>query len=236
MDNNIKDVLVIIPARGGSKGIPNKNIKNFNGDSLLFRTVSQALRIFDNSQVFVSTDSLKYKDLVEEYFDLKIESLRPEDYSTDFSSNDDYIRHAISIYENRFNFKWILILQCTSPFREDNDIKKLMDNRSLHIDIFSSVFETESNPYYLHRILNNRGCLEPVIKSNFTRRQDCPVVYELNGAMFLLNKNSFIENNYSMLNLKSNKPFIMPYSRSIDVDTPLDFRIAEFIDNLDKVE
>lgn len=231
MYKSLKDVLVIIPARGGSKGVPDKNIKNFNGAPLLFRTISQALRIFESSQVFVSTDSIEYKSLIEEDFDLKIESLRPQEYSTDYSSNDDYIKHALTVYENKFNFNWILILQCTSPFREDNDIIKLVDKRNLDTDLFSSVFETESNPYFLHRVLDKRGFIKPVIESNYKRRQDCPIVYELNGAMFLLNKKSFIMNNYSMLNLEKTRPFVMPYERSLDIDTFLDFKIAEFIDN-----
>lgn len=226
----INDILVIIPARSGSKGLSDKNIKEFNGVPLVVKTLKQALRIFPEENIFVSTDSSKYQSLIAQKANFQIKELRPSNLSNDFSNNNGYIHHALSLTKKKF--KWVLILQCTSPLRTDKDIVDIINKRDRNIDLISSVFTTKSNPYYLHRIVDAEGYLQPVLHNDFRRRQDCPEVYELNGAMFLLNIKSFQENNNSMFDLKKIIPFEMPIERSLDIDNEFEFKIAEFIEKL----
>lgn len=232
MNKKYSDVLVIIPAREGSKGLVDKNIKPFNGVPLVLKTLYQALRLFPKENVFVSTDSEKYKRIIESTTNFLVKELRPQSLSDDTASNDGYISHALRLLSDELNPKWLLILQCTSPLRSDNDIKDIVELRNEDTDLISSVFKTENNPYYLHRTVNQSGYLRPLIKNDFRRRQDCPVVYELNGAMFLLNIKSFIANDHSMFGLDRVKPFIMPHERSIDIDNELDFELAEFMEHI----
>lgn len=226
----LQDILVIIPARSGSKGLSDKNIKEFNGVPLVIKTLNQALRIFPEENIFISTDSSKYQSLIAQKANFQIKELRPSNLSNDYSNNNEYIHHALSLTKKKV--KWVLILQCTSPLRTDEDIVAMINKRNKNIDLISSVFTTKSNPYYLHRIANAEGYLQPLLNNDFRRRQDCPKVYELNGAMFLLNIKSFRENNNSMFDLKKTIPFEMPIERSLDIDNELEFKIAEFVEKL----
>ena len=228
----IDDILVIIPARSGSKGLPDKNIKEFNGEPLVVKTLKQALRIFPKENIFVSTDSSKYQSIIAQHVKFQIKELRPSKLSNDDSNNDGYISHALSLTKENIKLKWALILQCTSPLRTDKDIYGIINRRNKNIDLISSVFSTKSNPYYLHRIISPEGYLQPVLQNNFRRRQDCPEVYELNGAMFLLNINSFRANDHTMFNLKKTIPYKMPIERSLDLDTEFDFKMAELVELL----
>lgn len=228
----IDDILVIIPARSGSKGLPDKNIKEFNGEPLVVKTLKQALRIFPKENIFISTDSSKYQSIIAQHVKFQIKELRPSKLSNDDSNNDGYISHALSLTKENIKLKWALILQCTSPLRTDKDIYGIINRRNKNIDLISSVFSTKSNPYYLHRIINPEGYLQPVLQNNFRRRQDCPEVYELNGAMFLLNINSFRANDHTMFNLKKTIPYKMPIERSLDIDTEFDFKMAELVELL----
>jgi N-acylneuraminate cytidylyltransferase len=222
-------VLVIIPARSGSKGFVNKNISLFNGEPLLVRAVKQALRIFSPNQIFVSTDSTEYKRLIESEAGLFIPELRPYYISGDLSTNDEYIEHAINLYnKNLYFFTHVLILQPTSPLRTDSDIEESIKHKLNTSEMLASVFEAKSNPYYLHRLKDVNGKIIPLLSNSATRRQDVPKVYELNGAIFFFSIKDFVNNNKSM-RFNSVIPFEMKWNRSIDIDDEIDLKIAELI-------
>ena len=222
-------ILVIIPARSGSKGFPNKNFSNFNGEPLVIRTINQALRIFNSKQIFVSTDSEDYKKIIESKTDILIPQLRPEFISGDYSTNDEYIEHAIKIFnEMEELYTHILVLQPTSPLRMDIDIESSINMQLSDSDLVASVFETKSNPYYLHLIKDNNGKLISLFENKFTRRQDAPKVFELNGAIFYFTIKGFENNNKSM-KFRSIIPFEMEWRKSIDIDEELDLKIAELL-------
>ena len=227
----LNNILVIIPARSGSKGLKNKNIKLFNNEPLLLKSVKQAQRLFKNNQILISTDSEEYKKLIEQNTDIKVSELRPKNISKDESTNEQYLFHLIDkIDKNRF--KWILLLQVTSPLRQDFHIKealKLIDNES---DMIASVNLSSSNPFYVQRLIDKEGRLIKLFKKNYKNRQACPNVYELNGVLFLINIISLIKYKKTSHNKRIKPYFIEPRS-GYDIDNNDDFEIAHMIEKSD---
>lgn len=223
------NVLVIIPARSGSKGIKNKNIVDFNGEPLVVRTIRQAMRIFDRDNIFISTDSVKYADIIFKETGIKISSFRPTNISKDASTNDEYIFHALSNCDHE-KYDWILILQCTSPLREDDVVLKVLNEirQSNNFDMVTTINVTNSNPYYVQRILKDDLSIVPLFPDlNYINRQECPVVHELNGAVFLINKKSLFEKkrkNWRIKGVEIEREF------AIDIDDDFDLQVAKTLD------
>ncbi|MBV5329328.1 MAG: pseudaminic acid cytidylyltransferase, partial [Chlorobium sp.] len=112
-----EDILFLIPARGGSKGISKKNIKELNGKPLIFYTLDAIRNIVSNENICVSTDDIDIKEKVEAY-GVKVPFLRPTEYATDTSTTLEVIEHALSFYKQKGTiFKGLILLQPTSPFR-----------------------------------------------------------------------------------------------------------------------
>tara|TARA_Y100000590_G_scaffold141270_3_gene162069 strand:- start:12592 stop:13194 length:603 start_codon:yes stop_codon:yes gene_type:complete len=157
--------LVIIPARGGSKRLPGKNIKLLNGKPLIQYTIEYARKIFDDDIICMTTDSVEIKKVVEN-IGLKVPFLRPKEFAKDSSSTDDVIRHTLKWY-NKKNYKpeIIILLQPTSPFRKIEDIKKALKKFSNEIDMVVSV---------------KKGYKDKL---------------EYNGSLYIINVNSIIKKN-----------------------------------------
>ena len=180
--------LVVIPARGGSKGIKYKNIKLLAGKPLINYTIEEAKKVFDNSQICISTDSKKIKNIAEAS-GLKVPFIRPKELATDTANSRDVLLHAINYYEKRNNsiIDFVLLLQPTSPFRNARHIIESLDLINKNVDMVVSVKESKSNPYFNLFEENPEGFLIKSKKSDFTRRQDVIKVWELNGAIYLIN-------------------------------------------------
>tara|TARA_Y100001954_G_C15827853_1_gene613146 strand:- start:4304 stop:4990 length:687 start_codon:yes stop_codon:yes gene_type:complete len=220
------DILVLIPARSGSKGIKDKNIEKIKGKTLLNITVEFAMTLFKPENICVSTDSKKYKKLVESGTCLSIPFLRPNRISTDTSTNRDYILHALNYYKSKNrHFNWVLILQCTSPIRNKSDIRKAIKLTNYDYDMIASVHITDSNPFYVQRRINSEGLLEPLFNERFTRRQDCPEIYELNGNFFLVNVNSIKKKNMNQFDKVF--PLVIDKLNSFDIDDKIDLEIVK---------
>jgi len=219
--------LVIIPARGGSKGVPKKNIKNLGGKTLIQYTIDASRKIFNDDQIIVSTDSLEIKRLVEN-LGLKVPFLRPKNLATDSSGTYEVILHAIEFIESKGNqVSEIILLQPTSPFRTEKHIQEALELYNSQIDMVVSVKETKSNPYYVLYEENYKGFIEKSKKSNYTRRQDCPKVFEINGAIYIINVASLKRmriNEFGKI-----KKYVMDEYSSHDIDTEVDFSFAEFL-------
>ena len=226
-----KETLWLIPARGGSKGIPDKNFKPFCGESLVSRAVRQALECCgDNDTVFVSTDSPAIKAEAERH-GVWVPFLRPDDLASDTASTNDVILHVIEKFENiGVGFQNIVLLQPTSPFRTTEDILGAKSIWNPGIDMVVSVTASSSNPYYNLFETDAEGFLQ-ISKGagNFTRRQDAPKVWEYNGAVYVITTESIRKQPLSAF--KKRVAYEMPGSRSIDLDTPRDWEIAEIIFN-----
>ena len=220
------NILVIIPARGGSKGIPGKNIKCLKGKPLIYYTIDAARCIVDDEHICVSTDDDSIINTVNQY-GLKVPFKRPDYLATDTASTYDVLLHALHFYEDRGErFDAIVLLQATSPFRTGRHVKEALALYTKEIDMVVSVKEADSNPYYACFEEDVNGMLQ-ISKGDghYTRRQDCPLVYEYNGAIYVINPNTL--KRMPINQFSKRKKYVMDREHSLDLDTMLDWQIAE---------
>lgn len=221
--------LWLIPARAGSKGIPNKNLKPFCGDSLVSRAVLQAKECASPQDViFVSTDSPRIKVEAEKH-EVEIPFLRPEHLASDTASTYSVMLHVLEEFKMRgIEFEKVVLLQPTSPFRTAEDIKRAVKLWNHEIDMVVSVFESKANPYFTLFEEDKDGFLHHSKgDGDLSRRQDAPKVWEYNGAVYVISVPSLLRSPLSKF--KRVLPSTMPSSRSIDLDTPQDWEIAELL-------
>ena len=221
--------LWLIPARGGSKGIPNKNLRPFCGESLVRRAIKQALSCTAKDDVvFVSTDSDAIKEEAKKT-GIEIPFLRPYELASDTASTYSVILHTLKEFKTvGRNFERVVLLQPTSPFRTTEDIKGAMELWSEDIDMVVSVSESKANPYFNLFEEDQNGFLNiSKGEGKFVRRQDAPKVWEYNGAIYIMKTDSLIKE--SMHDFKRKIPYEMSQSKSLDLDTEDDWLIAEEI-------
>jgi CMP-N,N'-diacetyllegionaminic acid synthase len=221
--------LVIIPARGGSKGVPRKNIKFLGGKPLIEYTLNAAKQVTSKDLICVSTEDQEIKEVVES-LGFKVPFLRPENLATDTAGTYEVLLHAIEFYKKHgYEVDVLILLQATSPFRTSNQIQEALSLFDESCDMVVSVNETNANPYYTLREENQEGWLVKSKDGAFTRRQDCPKVYELNGAIYIINVNSLIKmplNKFSKV-----RKYEMNEFSSLDIDSELDWDFASYILN-----
>lgn len=223
-----KNVLVVIPARGGSKGIPHKNIKKLAGKPLIYYTIDVARQITKDENICVSTDDEQIIKVVEDY-GLRVPFIRPSELATDQSGSNEVILHALSFYEELGRqFDCIVLLQPTSPFRKANFIEEAIELFDDSLDMIVSVKETSSNPYYNSFEENDEGLLF-ISKGDgkIKRRQDAPKAWEFNGSIYVINPHSLKERDMS--DFFKIKKYIMDDYFSIDLDTLFDWKLAELM-------
>lgn len=151
--------LIVIPARGGSKGIPGKNIKLLDGKPLIQYTLEAARAVFDDKVICVSTDDLQIKEKVES-FGIKVPFLRPAELATDESSSYEVLQNALEFYEAiGYRPDTLILLQPTSPFRSHKHLKEAISLYNEECDMVVSVKETNSNPYSVLFEDNEEGFL-----------------------------------------------------------------------------
>ena len=228
MDNNVS-TLWLIPARGGSKGIPDKNIRDFCGEPLVSRAVKQAIDCaFPGDTVFVSTDSPKIKEAALEC-GIEIPFMRPDDLASDSASTYSVIIHVLEEFRIRGKcFDRVVLLQPTSPFRLPEDIMEACNLWNPSVDMVVTVCEARTNPYYNAFETDKDGFLKiSKGEGNLTRRQDAPKVWEYNGAVYVMTVSSLLREPISRF--RKIIPCPMPQARSVDLDTPEDWIIAEIL-------
>ncbi len=220
--------LFLITARGGSKGILRKNIKQLGGKPLIAYSIDIARKFVSDEFICVSTDSDEIINVVENY-GLKVPFKRPDELAKDVSGSYEVILHAFNWYKNNgITFKSIVLLQPTSPFRTKKNVEDALDLFSSNdLDMVVSVLKSKANPYYNLFEEDENGYLAKSKKSNYTRRQDCPDVYEYNGAVYVFNVDSLNEKNINQF--AKVKKIVMAEEESLDIDTPLDWEIAELL-------
>jgi N-acylneuraminate cytidylyltransferase len=219
--------LVVIPARGGSKGVPGKNIKLLNGKPLIHYTIEAARAIFSDDEIIVSTESEEIRAVAEET-GLNIPFLRPAELATDYSTSQEVLLHALEHFEKEHGLPQnVILLQPTSPFRTAAHIKEALQLKKDETEMIVSVFETKANPYFVLREEDKAGWLVPSKKGSFTRRQDAPKVYELNGAIYIINPTAL--KNKPIAEFTNVQKYVMDEHSSHDIDTPLDWKIAEIL-------
>lgn len=222
-------ILAIVPARGGSKGVPKKNIKKINGKPLISYTIEAAKSCKLIDRVVVSTDDIEIAEISREY-GAEIPYLRPNDLAGDKSPTIDCIIHMLDYLKENEDYvpDYVMLLQCTSPLRNskhvEEAINKLFETRK---DAIVSICEAEVNPYWAN--VFNGDNLEYFIEEgkNITRRQDLPEVYRLNGAMYIVKTKILLQE--KTFEPKSLTGYVMDDISSVDIDTAMDFKIAEII-------
>jgi len=217
--------LVLIPARGGSKGIPGKNIKTLNGRPLIYYTLDAACAVASPENICVSTDSDEIIGIIKKY-GLRVPFKRPDDLSTDTAGTYEVILHALDFYEQRgMQYDRVVLLQPTSPFRTGTHVREALSMYQPGLDMVASVKIAHANPYFTLFEESNEGFLGRSKTGTFTRRQDCPTVYEYNGAIYVMNVQSLKRGPHG--NFLRIKKYIMTEEDSLDIDTNLDWLIAE---------
>jgi len=217
-------VLALIPARGGSKGIPRKNVKPIAGKPLIAWTIEAALRSSSLSDVVVTTDDEEIAEVSRRH-GAHTPFMRPGHLAQDHTAGIDPVLHAL---EELPRFDAVLLLQPTSPLRTTADIDACV---RLACDTAAacvvSVCEPTQHPYWTYR-LDTTGRLRPLIDlPAVTRRQDLPPLYAANGALYFA-RTEWLQSKRTFITPET-LAFVMPAERSVDLDTPLDWKLAELL-------
>ena len=216
--------IALIPARGGSKGLPRKNIKLFNSKPLIYWSIKTALNSNYIDRVIVSTDDEEIAE-VAKLHSAEVPFLRPKRFAEDDSPSIDPVIHAL---ENIPNIEDLLLLQPTSPIREPHHIEEIFKLRSKFNSDSAVSISLSKKPIDLFFKLSDQKNIIPF--SNKIRslpRQYYDDTYTLNGSLYLSSKESLFSNK-SFLTPKT-IGYLMPEEYSIDIDTQLDWDLAEFI-------
>lgn len=225
--------IAIIPARSGSKGLPNKNIKNLNGIPLLAYSIKAAEESGQFEEIMVSTDSEEYANIARQY-GAQVPFLRSEKTSGDAASSWDMVAEVLEKYNKLHRtFDTIALLQPTSPLRTANDIVlgyELLNNKKAKSVI--SVCEMDHSPLYSNVLPidhNMQGFIPKEIRNK--PRQAFETYYRINGALYILSA----EKMHTIDTLYDDNcyAYVMDRERSIDIDTSFDFMMADLMMNHD---
>jgi len=229
-------ILAIIPARGGSKGIKNKNIRNFCGKPLISYAINQACQAKKVNRVIVSTDDHKIAAVAKKY-GAEVPFLRPKELALDNSKVVDAVLHLLEELKNKENYQpdAIILLQTTSPMRTINDINKalLLFTKS-KADSLVSICQTE-NLLLAKNSINELEILNTVFLES-SNRQELQNVYKLDGSMIYIVKTDKFLQSKSFFTGKL-VGYEIPRWRAVDLDEPQDYVIGEiFYKNFKKIQ
>ncbi|WP_440913808.1 acylneuraminate cytidylyltransferase family protein [Candidatus Pelagibacter sp.] len=225
----------VISARGGSKGLPNKNIRMLMGKPLIAWTIIQAQKVSEIEKVVVSTDSEEISSIARK-FGAETPFIRPSNLASDNSGKFQVFKHAFKscVEHYKKDFDFFLDLDCTNPLRDVSDITSAInlfkDLRSSGVDGVFSVCDARKNPYFNLVEPDEKGFLKISKKINnslIVRRQDAPLVFEHVASIYvlspeyLMNSDNLLDGNLRGYNIGQDKSF--------DVDSELDFKIIEFL-------
>src|SRR3989344_4335921 len=236
-----KNIIALIAARGGSKRVPRKNVKELNGKPLISYIIEAALgsKVFD--KVIVSTEDSEIAE-ISKNSGAYVPFTRPKELATDKSLMGPVIKHAIKWLEENDNYRpdIVVILQAPTPFVKPEQIKKVVEKLiNSESDVVYTVNEVDYPPYWIQKLIkDSEGDRPELIIQNFDLRNkqgsDLPTTYRPNGAVYAAKANI-------LLNWDDNMPLNLPFESintyveiidnisAIDIDRPLDFMFAEFI-------
>ncbi|TQR32177.1 acylneuraminate cytidylyltransferase family protein [Lysinibacillus sphaericus] len=218
-------VLAIIPARGGSKGVPRKNIKELAGKPLIAWTIEEAKKSKYIDRIIVSSEDKEILQVAQK-FGADVPFVRPANLAEDTTAGIEPVLHAL---EHFSDYEYVVMLQPTSPLRlvEDIDgcIEQLLQENA---EFCVSVCEVGQSPYWMYT-LDSSTKMQPLLKQQtlITRRQDLPKVYTLNGAIYLANIDLLKQTRNFIT--EETIAYVMPVERSYDIDTEEDFKICEYL-------
>lgn len=222
-----KSFLALIPARGGSKGIPYKNIVKVNGKPLIQYTIDEALHSNFLDRIVVSTDDEKIAEISKKC-GAEVPFLRPKQLADDNAKTIDVLLHALhELKKNGKVYDYLVLLQPTQPLRKswhiDEAINLIVDKQE---ESLVSVSPVREHPI-LMRTINKDGKVQNLLKTQSTiRRQDFPTYYKVNGAIYI---NKINDNFNKSTSLNDNKlAYKMSKKYDLDIDEPIDLEIFKF--------
>lgn len=221
-----RKILALIPARGGSKGLPGKNVKKFAGKPLIAWTIEAAKKSKYISRVVVSTYAKDIAAISTKYGAEVIP--RPKNLATDTSPVSGTVLHSLKWLKNRGEtFDLLILLQPTSPLRTTEDINRAIETfRKTKGDSLVSVAPADHPPHWMFRIEKH---LKPLFGQKYlkARKQSLPKIYRPNGAIYILPVATFYK--HKKFYVGKILPYIMHTKKSVDIDTLADFLYAEFL-------
>lgn len=218
-------VLALIPARGGSKGLPGKNILPLHGKPLIAWSVEAALACPELDRTIVSSDDAQIIE-VARTLGCEVPFVRPAHLATDQASSMDVILHALDSLPE--HYAWVVVLQPTSPLRLAEDITACLQIcLTHHAPACVSVVPGKS-PYWSYFLRKDHG-MDPILGKDKTQtgRQQLPPAYTLNGAVYVARTDWLREHRTFVT--RATRAFVMPTQRSVDVDTAVEFKLAELL-------
>lgn len=219
--------IATICARGGSVGVPRKNIRPLMGMPLIAHTILQAKNCAHIDAVFVSTDDEEIAEVARKY-GAEVPFLRPADLATSSAPKIPVIQHLCDwVAENVGKFEKIVDLDPTSPLRLQSDIDSCIQLLDDDTDVVITTFESEKNPYFNMVEYKEDGRIALVNDGmlGVVARQQAPKVYSMNASIYVWHPQTLTKGLWD----GSLKMHVMPRERSIDIDNPLDFRIVEML-------
>ena len=226
-----KKVLAITLARGGSKEIKKKNIKNLNGKPLIWYTIKEALKSKLIDRYIVSTDD-KEIEKISLNLGADVPFLRPKKFATDKASSVRALQHAVNFLEQKENQKFDIIveLMCTNPLKKvddiDNIIKKIIKTKA---DTVIAVHKVEDHhPRRLKKIIKDK-LVDFMKEKRESRRQDLrPLAYVRSGSIYAIQRDHLMKEN-KRYGSRNSRPFVLQKERVMNIDTEIDFLTAESI-------
>lgn len=221
--------VALICARGGSKGLPGKNIRPLGGKPLIAWSIEVAKKIDRVSRVIVSTDSEEIANVAKEY-GAEVPFMRPDELALDTSPEWLVWRHALSYLSNNESSQidGLVVIPATAPLRAVADVENCLDvYEKGEVDIVLTVNKAHRNPYFNMIVNDDKGFSSLVMppNSNIIRRQDAPVVFDITTVAYVV-RPQFVNDSDSIFAGRV-KSVCIPQERAIDIDTMLDFKIAE---------
>ena len=229
MKNKSLKPICIIAARGGSKGVPNKNIRKLGDIPLIAHSIKTAISSNLFSSVIVSTENSKIAKISKQY-GADVPFLRPKKLATDNASMTDVLLHTITeLRKLNYNFDTIVNRDCTVPFIDKKDIQgAIRKYYSKSCNLVCGVYKQHHNPYFNMMEITKGDYMDfsKKLKKQITGRQNSPIVYQLNG-LFVLNVENFLKTK------KFYSTKIIPYEISAEhgfmIDTEFEFQIADMV-------
>lgn len=230
-------ILATICCRGGSKGVPGKNIKLLKGKPLIAYTIEAAKGCKYIDELIVSTDSDAIADVARQY-SARVPFMRPDDLAQDTSSKWPVFIHAVEAFEKITGRQvdYLVDLDVTVPLKQPGDIDGAialaMDNKE--VDVVITGYEPERNPYFNMMEIGKDGYAHIVKTSEkpIVRRQDAPLVYSLTPAAYVVKRSALYQ--YEHWSKAKCKIHPIPRERAVDIDTEIDFKIVEFLMDYNK--
>lgn len=225
---SVDNTLFLIPARGGSKGIPKKNIKHLNGIPLLAYTLQYARAFTSDEHIFLSTDDEEIAQCARQ-LGLEIDALRPVALAQDATAMSEVVHHALeSMSAIGREYEYLCLLQPTSPLRYLSSLKAAYARMNANTDMVMGVKAVQHNPFYLLYEEDEHGSLKKALPGLYANRQSAPRLYEVNGALYLFKVSSLQSKGWSD-RFDHIEKLVMDPMESVDIDGPIDWAYCEFL-------